>query len=183
MADVVIVGDGPAGLGAALFLAKRGLETVVLGTDQTLMHKAMVYNYLGLPEITGPEFQRVAREQVAALGARLETGTVVSAAASGDGFVVGTDDGREFAGRYLVLAAGPKHDLAKSLGLTEDASGGVAADRDGRTAVDRLYCIGWSVRPMKIQAIISAGDGAAAALDILSRENGKELHDFDSLPA
>ena len=42
-----------------------------------------------------------------------------------------------------------------------------------------LYVIGWSTRLKKIQAIISAGDGACAALDILSAKAGEDIHDFD----
>jgi len=39
--------------------------------------------------------------------------------------------------------------------------------------------LGWSTRLKKIQAIISAGDGACAALDILSAKAGEDMHDFD----
>ena len=56
---------------------------------------------------------------------------------------------------------------------------GVPVDRNGRTSVEGLYVVGWSTRTRKIQAIISAGDGAAAALDILSAEAGEDVHDFD----
>jgi hypothetical protein len=35
------------------------------------------------------------------------------------------------------------------------------------------------VRDQEWQAIISAGDGGAAALDILSKEEGEHFHDFD----
>ena len=51
MASVVIVGDGPGGLSAALFLAKNGQDVTVFGTDDTAMHYAYLYNYLGIPEI------------------------------------------------------------------------------------------------------------------------------------
>jgi thioredoxin reductase (NADPH) len=40
MTHVLIVGDGPAGLSAALFLAKRGMQVTVLGKDRTDMHRA-----------------------------------------------------------------------------------------------------------------------------------------------
>ena len=77
MSDVLIVGDGPAGLSAALFLAKDEMSVKVFGQDQTLMHKAMVYNYLGIPEITGSEFQKVSRQQVEKFGAELLDGEVM----------------------------------------------------------------------------------------------------------
>ena len=77
MTDVLIVGDGPAGLSAALFLAKNEMSVKVFGQDQTLMHKAVVYNYLGIPDITGSEFQKISRQQVEKFGGtKSETTTV-----------------------------------------------------------------------------------------------------------
>ena len=64
MASVIVVGDGPGGLSAALFLAKKGHEVNVFGTDQTAMNYAYLHNYLGLREIAGTEFQRIAKDQV-----------------------------------------------------------------------------------------------------------------------
>jgi thioredoxin reductase (NADPH) len=65
--DAIVIGDGPGGLSAALFLAKSGLEVSVYGQDKTAMHWALLKNYLGLPEVHGSEFQKVARKQVEAL--------------------------------------------------------------------------------------------------------------------
>lgn len=179
MADVLIVGDGPGGLSAALFLAKKDQEVVVFGQDKTPMHSAMLYNYLGIPEITGSDFQRQARQQVEGFGARLLDAEAAAVEKTAEGFAVTTAEGERYEGAYLILATGPKRQLAESLGLAMNADRGVDADRDGRTAVENLYVIGWATRPQRIQAIISAGDGAAAALSILSRQAGKDFHDFD----
>lgn len=179
MPKVVVIGDGPAGLSAALFLAKLDAEVEVFGQDETLMHKAYLYNYLGIEEISGTDFMAVGRRQVERFGARIHD-VPVSAIEPGDGgFSVRADDGATYDADYVVLASGKKRELATALGLEVDEDGGVAADRNGRTAVDKVYCVGWTSRTAKIQAIISAGDGAAAALDILSREAGKDIHDFD----
>jgi hypothetical protein len=48
--------------------------------------------------------------------------------------------------------------------------------------MDRVYVVGRSARPERSQAIISAGAGAAAALDILAAEAGKNVTDWDSPP-
>ena len=45
-----------------------------------------------------------------------------------------------------------------------------------------VYVIGRSARPTRSQAIISAGDGAAAALDILSIIEGADVQDWDTPP-
>ena len=67
MASVAIVGDGPGGLSAALFLAKNGHEVTVFGTDKTAMNWAYLHNYLGISEIAGTEFQTIARGQAESL--------------------------------------------------------------------------------------------------------------------
>ena len=178
MPDVIVVGDGPGGLSAALFLAKNEMSVTVFGKDETLMHKALLYNYLGIPKMPGPEFQQVAREQVTSVGGVIEDVEVSSVEKGDGGFTVKTADGREHQSQYLILGTGPANPLAESLGIAKEAEG-LAADRNGRTAVDGLYIIGWSTRLKKIQAIISAGDGACAALDILSAKAGEDIHDFD----
>ncbi|NUQ00183.1 MAG: FAD-dependent oxidoreductase [Armatimonadetes bacterium] len=183
MPDVLIVGDGPAGLSAALLLAKNGLEVSVYGLDGTPMHKALLLNYLGLPEIPGSQFQETARAQVTQQGATLHEAEVTALSADGQGFVLTTADGRRDEGRYLILASGSKRHLAASLGVATDADGVVLVDRDGRTSLAGCYALGWTSRKHKTQAIIAAGEGAAAALDILSAEQGKEFHDFDVVPA
>ena len=178
MADVIVIGDGPGGLSAALFLAKKGLDTLVFGQDQTPMHKAVLHNYLGVPDTTGSDFQTLARKQVTDMGAKISDDEVAAVEQADGGFRV-TANGTAHEARYLIIAAGPNPAFAEALGLSLTQRKTVDADRDGRTAVDNVYAIGWSTRPDKIQAIISAGDGGAAALDIISREAGKEIHDFD----
>lgn len=49
MAAVVIVGDGPGGLSAALFLAKNGHQVTVFGEDKTSMHYAISSTTSGYP--------------------------------------------------------------------------------------------------------------------------------------
>lgn len=178
MADVLIVGDGPGGLSAALFLAKNDKSVTLIGGNKTPMHEAMLYNYLGIDEMTGSDFQAKGRAQAARHGAEIVDGEVAEVS-RGEGGFTATVDGRGYTGKYLIFGCGPNPALAEGVGLALNDRRMVDADRDGRTEVDGCYAIGWSTRPDKIQAIISAGDGAAAALDILSLEAGKAFHDFD----
>lgn len=181
MTDVIVIGDGPGGLSSGLFLAKNGKNVLVFGQNETLMHKAMLRNYLGIPQMTGTEFQEVARKQVTDLGGTIIDSQVSSIAGADGGFTVTTADNQSHQAKYVIIATGFQRDLAENLGLSMNEQNTVDADRNGRTAVARVYAVGWAVRPDKIQAIISAGDGAAAALDILSAEAGKDIHDFDEV--
>lgn len=181
MAAVVIVGDGPGGLSAALFLAKGGHRVTVFGQDKTAVNYAYLYNYLGIPEISGTDFQKTAREQVKRFGAELVDEEVTSIE-PGERFRVTTSAGRRTESDYLILTEGKNPKLARSLGLAETDGGAIAVDSEGRSSLDRVYVVGRSVRPTRSQVVISAGDGAKAALDIIAREEGKDVQDWDTPP-
>lgn len=182
MTRISIIGDGPGGLSAALYLAKAGHTVTVFGQDETPMHHAQLYNYLGIPAISGRDFQRSARRHVANHGAAIDDVQVTGIDLDGDAFTVRTDARAEVTADYLILAGGKASQrLATDLGLPVD-SGRVTVDAEFRTRMDRVYAIGRLVRPERSQAIISAGAGATAALDILSREAGTDVHDWDTPP-
>ncbi|WP_332898868.1 NAD(P)/FAD-dependent oxidoreductase [Haladaptatus sp. CMSO5] len=179
MTDVTIIGGGPAGLSAALFTAKNGLETVVFDTDKTALHYAYLHNYLGIEEIDGDEFLRVGRAQVDAQGANRRDEEVTAVEQTDDGFRLTTDRG-EYDATYVVFATGESRDVATELGCDLNDDGTISVDSDNETSVENAYAAGWAARKDKIQAAISVGGGAAAALDILSKEQGKPFHDFDT---
>jgi thioredoxin reductase len=179
MARISIVGDGPGGLSAALFLAKNGHEVTIHGDDNTAMHYAFLRNYLGIPEIAGSDFQETARRQVEALGASFRSGRVTAAEAGDEGVRLTLDDDSTVEADYLLLSEGKKPELAESIGVAF-ADGAIVVDADQRTSLPRVYAVGRSTRPTRSQAIISAGAGAAAALDILAREAGKDIQDWDT---
>jgi len=179
MSDVIVVGGGPAGLSAALFAAKNGLETTVFDTDGTWMHKAHLFNYLGIGSVDGSAFMETARAQVDAYGVERHDAEVTDVSADGDGFTVSTGDD-EHEARYLVLATGANRDLAESLGCAVTDEGVVDVDVTMETSVENAYATGAMVRAQEWQAVISAGDGAAAALNVLTKERGEHFHDFDT---
>ena len=179
---VLVIGDGPGGLSAALLLAKNGFEVSVYGQDKTAMHFALLKNYLGVDEMHGSTFQKMARRQVKAYGAVLKDERVESLVAHDDGYQLTTESGATDRAPYVILSEGKGPRLATALGLEHDSNTGIAVDRNGLSKLDRVYVVGRSVRPGRSQAIISAGDGAAAAIDILSREKGEPFTDWDSPP-
>ena len=181
--DTIIIGDGPGGLSAGLFLARGGYAVTIFGQDKTAMHWALLNNYLGIPQITGADFQGVARGQVDAAGATLRDEAVSAVQRTDAGFEVTTEGGETLTASFVILSEGKSPKIARALGLEVDEDGAVAVDRNSRSALDGLYVVGRSTRPGRSQAIISAGDGAAAAIDILSRQAGKSVCDWDSPPS
>jgi thioredoxin reductase len=180
--DVLVIGDGPGGLSAALFLAKGGLQVGVYGQDKTAMHWALLKNYPGLPEITGSDFQEITRKQASSFGATLVEARVDQLSKQGSGFEATLEDGQKVSARFVILSEGKSPRLAQQIGLTFDENEGLQVDINGRTTVPGVYAVGRLVRPKRSQAIISAGDGAAAAIDILSTVKGQAVQDWDSPP-
>ena len=180
MPDVAIVGGGPAGLSAGLFTAKNDLSTVLFDEDETWMHKAHLFNYLGIESEDGSAFLEDARAQADEFGVDRHQGeSVTGVEQSGDGFTVTTEDD-EYDADYVVFATGASRDLAEDLGCATTEEGPVEVSIDMETSVDDAYAVGAVARAEKWQAIISAGDGGAAALDVLSKEKGEHFHDFDT---
>jgi len=121
----------------------------------------------------------VARGQVRDRGVTLNQGeTVASVSENGDGFRVVTEDG-EYDADYVVLATGDNTDFAEELDCAFDGDT-VDVDVTMETSVEDAYATGAMVREGEYEAIISAGDGGAAALNILSKEEGEHFHDFDT---
>ena len=181
MSQVAVIGGGPAGLSAALFTAKNGLDTVAFDTDRTWMHKAHLFNYLGIESIDGDEFMDLTRDQVDEFDVDRHQGEQVTAVEQheSDGFTVTTDDD-EYQADYVILATGAKRDLAEDLGCAFTDEDVVDVDVTMETSVEDAYSTGAMVRAEEWQAVISAGDGAAAALNILTKEKGEHFHDFDT---
>jgi thioredoxin reductase len=179
MAIVGIVGGGPAGLSAALFTQKNDLETVVFDTGQTWMHQAHLFNYPGIGSMEGTVYIDSLRNQVELFGTEVREDTKVTGIEdTGDSFALHTD-GDTVEVKYAILATGSNRKLAESLGCEFDGEL-VDVNLSMETSLENLYATGAMVRDQEWQAVISAGDGAAAALNILSSEKGSDFHDFDT---
>jgi thioredoxin reductase (NADPH) len=109
--DLVIVGGGPAGLGAAVYGASEGLRTVLIertATGGQAGQSSRIENYLGFPEgVSGSQLTDRARRQASRFGAELLTARKVTALEThGPKRVIHLDDGSKVAAHAVLLATG-----------------------------------------------------------------------------
>jgi thioredoxin reductase (NADPH) len=112
--DLVIVGGGPAGLGAGVYGASEGLDTLIVesgGIGGQAGTSRRIENYLGFPAgISGTELVSRAAMQARKFGARLASPYRVSGLEPGaERHVVRLDDGNEIAARAVLLATGAEY--------------------------------------------------------------------------
>jgi thioredoxin reductase (NADPH) len=112
--DLLVVGGGPAGLGAAVYGASEGLDTLVI--DSTVLGgqagtSRRIENYLGFPAgISGTELTGRAISQARKFGARTATPYRAAALEPGsDRHVVKLDEGNEVAARAVLLSTGAEY--------------------------------------------------------------------------
>ena len=110
--DVIIIGGGPAGLTAALYLTRAKYRTLVLEKDQlggqiNITHE--VVNYPGVEKVSGEALAQTMRRQAESFGAEFMTAEAKSLDMSGDIKTVNTDRGELKAfGVLLATGASPK---------------------------------------------------------------------------
>ncbi len=163
--DLAIIGGGPSGLGAAVYGASEGLETLVvegtaLGGQAGVSRR--IENYLGFPAgVSGTELASRAVAQARKFGARTATPfRAVALEPGSERHVVRLEEGNEVVARAVVLATGadyrrlPVADLADYEGSSVFyAAGPPEARQCGATRV----------------AVVGGGNSAAQAAIWLSR--------------
>ncbi|CAN5350456.1 FAD-dependent oxidoreductase [soil metagenome] len=149
--DAAIIGGGPAGLAAAMWLARYRLRVRVFD-DQNARNEATwaVHGYLGLSDPPPEELRRIGREQARAAGAELEAAEVVAVTAEEDRFGVELRDGRDFAARRVLFCTGLLDIIPEIPGLQKYYGSSIwhCPDCDGPGVEGlRIGVIGWG-RPI-----------------------------------
>jgi thioredoxin reductase (NADPH) len=149
--DTVIVGGGPAGLGAAVYAASEGLRTVLLEREATggqAGQSARIENYLGFPDgVSGGQLTDRARRQAAKFGAEILTARdVTGLEVRGSSRVVHFADGVQLRAHTVVLATGVSYNTLDVPGVDRLTGRGIyygsAATEAPACADEDVYVVG-----------------------------------------
>lgn len=176
--DLIIIGSGPAGLSAAIYGKRAGLNLLVLEKQPMsggqVLNTYEVDNYLGLPGINGFDMGMQFREHADKMGVEFIEAEVTSVINEGSVKKVVTDAGT-YEARTLILASGAEHAKLGVPGEEELAGMGVSycATCDGAFFKNRTV------------AVVGGGDVAVEDAIFLARTCEKVylIHRRDELRA
>ncbi|MEV6875288.1 FAD-dependent oxidoreductase [Amycolatopsis sp. NPDC051128] len=149
--DLVVIGGGPAGLGAAVYGASEGLRTVLVekkATGGQAGTSSRIENYLGFPDgVSGAQLTDRARRQAQKFGAEVLTARdVVGLEARGSQRVITFGDGSEIAAHSVILASGVNYRALEADGVEELTGRGVyygsAATEAPECKGEHVYIVG-----------------------------------------
>jgi len=158
--DSLVVGGGPAGLSAALQLARFNRHVVLFdsGMGRSSYHQH-THNYLGFPGgITARDFRALARKQVAEYPVACIDEAVLDASRGEGVFRVQTESGAEFFGRTIVLATGVRDHFP----LFRDWE-----EYIGRSVFWCITCDGYATRGKRLVMVGNEPDAGVTALQFL----------------
>jgi len=159
-ADVTIIGAGPAGLSAALVLA-RACRTVRIfdhGQPRNAATRHM-HGFLSREGIDPREFRRIAHEDLRKYDTvRLEQGEVTASRCIAGGFAVTLADGRTTTSRKLLIATGVQDNVPDLPGLR---------DFYGRSVFHCPFCDGWELRGQPIAIYGRGRRGHGLSMEML----------------
>jgi thioredoxin reductase (NADPH) len=163
--DLVVVGGGPAGLGAAVYGASEGLRTLLVERQATggqAGQSSRIENYLGFPDgVSGAQLTDRARRQAVRFGAEILTTRDVSGLeARGPARVVSFGDGTEVAAHAVIIATGVSYRDLEAPGVAELSGRGVYY---GSAATEAAACADADV------FIVGGANSAGQAASFFSR--------------
>lgn len=151
--DAVVVGGGPAGLSAALWLARYRRHTLVLDDARPRNESSWaVHGFPGLPDPRPDELRARLRQQAVDAGTRMEGARVATISGSKGNFRIEDEEGRTTQARRVVLAYGRTDRLPDIPGIL---------DFYGRSVFHCPDCDGPSVTGCAL-GVLGHGSGAAA---------------------
>ena len=179
MYDLIIIGSGPAGLSAAVYGKRAGLDLLVIEENPMsggqVLNTYEVDNYLGMPGMNGFDMGMKFKEHADAAGAQFQTAHVTEILDEEHKKIVKIADGTSFEARTIILATGAQHKL---LGVSGEET------YKGKGVSYCATCDGAFFRQKDV-AVVGGGDVAVEDAIYLARLCRKVylIHRRDSLRA
>jgi len=163
MIKTVVIGTGPAGLTAAIYLARANMEPVIIEGWQPggqLTTTTEVENFPGFPDgILGSELMSNMRKQAQRFGAEFKTGYVKSVDLSKRPFTLEVEGHGQLQAESIIISTGAS---AKYLGIPGEQ------DNVGRGVSTCATCDGFFFRGKKL-IIVGGGDSAMEEAGFLTK--------------
>ena len=156
--DVAVIGGGPAGLSAALVLARAGRDVVVVDAGSPRNAPAShLHGYLSRDGLPPRELLAVGRLEVESYGGEIVHGTATALHADVPGYLINLADGQQLRARRLLVTTGIRDELPDIPGLR---------DRWARDVLHCPYCHGHEVRDRRL-GVIGGPPGAVRFAQIV----------------
>lgn len=161
---IIIIGSGPAGYTAAIYLGRAGYQPLVIAGALTpggqLVNTTEVENYPGFPDgILGPDLMESMQKQAEKFGAEVLLSDVTSVDFNSPVKTVTTDEGATYAAEAVIVSTGSQ---VRKLGVPGEQ------EYSGRGVSYCATCDGFFFRSKPI-TVVGGGDSAFEEAQFLSR--------------
>ena len=128
MYDVIIIGAGPAGTSASLYLKRANLNVLIISKGYGALEKAgKIENYYGLTEtVSGKELFEIGVEQAKKLGAQIVEDEVTNLILEDSYFTIDTVNRRKYQAKRVILATGTNRKSTDIKGIQEYEGKGIS---------------------------------------------------------
>ena len=125
MYDVIIIGSGPAGISAALYLKRARKNILIISKNESALKKAeKIENYYGIESITGEDLYNIGLKQAQRLEIAIDKDEVINLSYT-DKFIVTTVN-NEYEAKFVIIATGTNRKVPNIKGVKEFEGRGVS---------------------------------------------------------
>jgi len=161
MHDTIIIGLGPAGLSAAIYCSRAGLQTILFGEKEKsqLWKASAIENYFGIPPSQGKKILLTGIKQAEKFGTKIIEEEIVSIKQDKEIFTAKTPTGKEFSAKTIIFATGQP--LCKT-GIKNEE------ELTGRGVQYCAVCDGFFYKGKKIAVIGNGNFAAEQAMELIA---------------